>query len=78
MKRTIQKLMAMSVAAFAATLLAAVMSVVGTLHAAVPAGTDAAYSEMTIPVIETRSCDFDEGVITIDTVRDPGFTMTVY
>ena len=41
----------------------------------VPASTPVAYDEMTIPVVETRLCDNDEHVISIDTLREISFVV---
>ena len=41
----------------------------------VPASTPVAYDEMTIAVVETRSCDDVECVISIDTLREISFVV---
>ena len=38
-----------------------------------PTATAGAYDEKVIAVIETRPCDYDIGLATIDTIMDPGF-----
>ena len=52
-----------------------VLTIPDSTDSIVPASTPVAYDEMTIPVVETRLCDNDEHVISIDTLREISFVV---